>query len=156
MVRWKVFREMRFLAVFWGFSKESPFGSTISHFSDVDPPKDTLVSNLTLNFGPQHPAAHGVLRLVMELSGEMVRKCDPHIGLLHRGTEKLIEYKTYLQVCGVRGTEKLIEYKTYLQVCGASGACRQDWACFNPGLCRFAGPEAQRRRVLWGLGGNPV
>ena len=66
--------------------------------SDVDPPKDTLVSNLTLNFGPQHPAAHGVLRLVMELSGEMVRKCDPHIGLLHRGTEKLIEYKTYLQV----------------------------------------------------------
>lgn len=60
-----------------------------------------MVSNLTLNFGPQHPAAHGVLRLVMELSGEMVRKCDPHIGLLHRGTEKLIEYKTYLQVwCG--------------------------------------------------------
>lgn len=56
------------------------------------------MSNLTLNFGPQHPAAHGVLRLVMELSGEMVRKCDPHIGLLHRGTEKLIEYKTYLQV----------------------------------------------------------
>ncbi|KAF6293314.1 NADH:ubiquinone oxidoreductase core subunit S2 [Rhinolophus ferrumequinum] len=66
-------------------------------WNDVDPPKDTLVSNLTLNFGPQHPAAHGVLRLVMELSGEMVRKCDPHIGLLHRGTEKLIEYKTYLQ-----------------------------------------------------------
>lgn len=59
------------------------------------------MSNLTLNFGPQHPAAHGVLRLVMELSGEMVRKCDPHIGLLHRGTEKLIEYKTYLQVLGV-------------------------------------------------------
>lgn len=56
------------------------------------------MTNLTLNFGPQHPAAHGVLRLVMELSGEMVRKCDPHIGLLHRGTEKLIEYKTYLQV----------------------------------------------------------
>ncbi|XP_025716395.1 LOW QUALITY PROTEIN: NADH dehydrogenase [ubiquinone] iron-sulfur protein 2, mitochondrial [Callorhinus ursinus] len=66
-------------------------------WNDVDPPKDTMVTNLTLNFGPQHPAAHGVLRLVMELSGEMVRKCDPHIGLLHRGTEKLIEYKTYLQ-----------------------------------------------------------
>ncbi|XP_017716300.1 PREDICTED: NADH dehydrogenase [ubiquinone] iron-sulfur protein 2, mitochondrial [Rhinopithecus bieti] len=65
--------------------------------ADVDPPKDTMVKNMTLNFGPQHPAAHGVLRLVMELSGEMVRKCDPHIGLLHRGTEKLIEYKTYLQ-----------------------------------------------------------
>ncbi|XP_074165324.1 NADH dehydrogenase [ubiquinone] iron-sulfur protein 2, mitochondrial [Sminthopsis crassicaudata] len=66
-------------------------------WNDVDPPKDTKVANVTLNFGPQHPAAHGVLRLVMELSGEMVRKCDPHIGLLHRGTEKLIEYKTYLQ-----------------------------------------------------------
>lgn len=56
------------------------------------------VSNLTINFGPQHPAAHGVLRLVLELSGESVKKCDPHVGLLHRGTEKLIEYKTYLQV----------------------------------------------------------
>lgn len=61
------------------------------------------MSNLTLNFGPQHPAAHGVLRLVMELSGEMVRRCDPHIGLLHRGTEKLIEYKTYLQVRACQG-----------------------------------------------------
>uniref|UniRef100_A0A8C5FK13 NADH dehydrogenase [ubiquinone] iron-sulfur protein 2, mitochondrial n=1 Tax=Gadus morhua TaxID=8049 RepID=A0A8C5FK13_GADMO len=56
------------------------------------------VSNLTINFGPQHPAAHGVLRLVLELSGESVKKCDPHVGLLHRGTEKLIEYKTYLQL----------------------------------------------------------
>src|SRR3954463_8894012 len=51
----------------------------------------------TINFGPQHPAAHGVLRLVMEMDGEVVRRVDPHIGLLHRGTEKLIEYKTYLQ-----------------------------------------------------------
>ena len=51
----------------------------------------------TINFGPQHPAAHGVLRLVLELDGEVVERCDPHIGLLHRGTEKLIEYKTYLQ-----------------------------------------------------------
>jgi len=50
-----------------------------------------------LNFGPQHPAAHGVLRLVLELDGETVVRADPHIGLLHRGTEKLIEYKTYLQ-----------------------------------------------------------
>ena len=50
-----------------------------------------------LNFGPQHPAAHGVLRLVLQLEGEIVRRVDPHIGLLHRGTEKLIEYKTYLQ-----------------------------------------------------------
>src|SRR5680860_177527 len=50
-----------------------------------------------LNFGPQHPSAHGVLRLVLELSGENVNKASPHIGLLHRGTEKLIEYKTYMQ-----------------------------------------------------------
>jgi NADH-quinone oxidoreductase subunit D len=53
--------------------------------------------NFTLNFGPQHPAAHGVLRLVLELDGEVVERVDPHIGLLHRGTEKLIEAKTYLQ-----------------------------------------------------------
>lgn len=53
--------------------------------------------NFTMNFGPQHPAAHGVLRLVVELNGEIVVRCDPHIGLLHRGTEKLIEHKTYLQ-----------------------------------------------------------
>ncbi len=51
----------------------------------------------TINFGPQHPAAHGVLRLVLEMDGEIVERVDPHIGLLHRGTEKLIEYKTYLQ-----------------------------------------------------------
>ena len=55
------------------------------------------LKNFTLNFGPQHPAAHGVLRLVLEMNGEVVRRADPHIGLLHRGTEKLIEYKTYLQ-----------------------------------------------------------
>ena len=62
--------------------------------------KDQLVKQLksfTINFGPQHPAAHGVLRLVLELNGEIVERADPHIGLLHRGTEKLIEYKTYLQ-----------------------------------------------------------
>jgi len=55
------------------------------------------VRNFTINFGPQHPAAHGVLRLVLELDGEIVERVDPHIGLLHRGTEKLIEQKTYLQ-----------------------------------------------------------
>ena len=55
------------------------------------------VKNLTLNFGPQHPAAHGVLRLVLEMDGEIVERADPHIGLLHRGTEKLMENKTYLQ-----------------------------------------------------------
>ena len=55
------------------------------------------VRNFTINFGPQHPSAHGVLRLVLELDGEIVERVDPHIGLLHRGTEKLIEHKTYLQ-----------------------------------------------------------
>ncbi len=55
------------------------------------------IRNMTLNFGPQHPATHGVLRLVLELDGEIVERADPHIGLLHRGTEKLIEHKTYLQ-----------------------------------------------------------
>ena len=58
-------------------------------------PKQTKTMNL--NFGPQHPAAHGVLRLILELDGEVVEKADPHIGLLHRGTEKLIEHKTYAQ-----------------------------------------------------------
>ena len=57
----------------------------------------TKIKNLTLNFGPQHPAAHGVLRLVVNLDGEIVSKVDPHIGLLHRGTEKLMESKTYAQ-----------------------------------------------------------
>ena len=58
---------------------------------------ETKIQNYTMNFGPQHPAAHGVLRLVLEMDGEVVERADPHIGLLHRGTEKLIEYKTYLQ-----------------------------------------------------------
>ena len=65
-------------------------------------PADTLtgeqrIRNFNINFGPQHPAAHGVLRLVLELDGEIVERCDPHIGLLHRGTEKLMESRTYLQ-----------------------------------------------------------
>ena len=64
--------------------------------------EDTLggeqkIRNFNINFGPQHPAAHGVLRLVLELDGEIVERCDPHIGLLHRGTEKLMESRTYLQ-----------------------------------------------------------
>jgi NADH-quinone oxidoreductase subunit D len=61
---------------------------------------ETALRNFTINFGPQHPAAHGVLRLVLELDGEIVDRVDPHIGLLHRGTEKLIEHKTYLQAVG--------------------------------------------------------
>lgn len=58
---------------------------------------DEKIRNFNINFGPQHPAAHGVLRLVLELDGEIVKRCDPHIGLLHRGTEKLMESRTYLQ-----------------------------------------------------------
>jgi NADH-quinone oxidoreductase subunit D len=58
---------------------------------------DAQIKPFTMNFGPQHPAAHGVLRLVMEMDGEIVERADPHVGLLHRGTEKLMEYKTYIQ-----------------------------------------------------------
>ncbi len=58
---------------------------------------EITIRNYSVNFGPQHPAAHGVLRLILELNGEVIQRADPHIGLLHRGTEKLIEYKTYLQ-----------------------------------------------------------
>jgi NADH dehydrogenase I D subunit len=59
--------------------------------------KKINLKNFIMNFGPQHPAAHGVLRLILELDGEIIKRADPHIGLLHRGTEKLIEYKTYIQ-----------------------------------------------------------
>ena len=72
---------------------------TAQDTADLLPPVSpgNSIQNYMINFGPQHPAAHGVLRLVMELDGEIIERCDPHIGLLHRGTEKLIEYKTYLQ-----------------------------------------------------------
>lgn len=63
----------------------------------LDIGEETQIRPYTMNFGPQHPAAHGVLRLVLEMDGEVVERADPHIGLLHRGTEKLIEYKTYIQ-----------------------------------------------------------
>src|SRR5690606_28977515 len=68
----------------------------------LDNAKSSIIEEMddrkfTINFGPQHPAAHGVLRLVLDLDGEIVDRVDPHIGLLHRGTEKLIEYKTFLQ-----------------------------------------------------------
>ncbi len=63
----------------------------------VDIAEETQIKPYTMNFGPQHPAAHGVLRLVLEMEGEIVERADPHIGLLHRGTEKLIEHKTYTQ-----------------------------------------------------------
>ncbi len=68
-----------------------------THIADIDLAEETQIKPYTMNFGPQHPAAHGVLRLVLEMEGEIVERADPHIGLLHRGTEKLIEHKTYLQ-----------------------------------------------------------
>ena len=73
-----------------------PHGASIAPLIDHDP-TDPGSANYMINFGPQHPAAHGVLRLVMEMDGEIIERCDPHIGLLHRGTEKLCEAKTYLQ-----------------------------------------------------------
>ena len=74
-----------------------PDGPTAAGAAGDLRPGDVEIKNLNLNFGPQHPAAHGVLRLVLEMDGEIVERADPHIGLLHRGTEKLIEQKTYLQ-----------------------------------------------------------
>jgi NADH-quinone oxidoreductase subunit D len=71
-----------------------PFPKDRAHMAETD------IRNFNINFGPQHPAAHGVLRLVLELDGEVVTRVDPHVGLLHRGTEKLIEHKTYLQAIG--------------------------------------------------------
>jgi len=70
--------------------------NVLDNMEDKDTP-EMYIRNMQLNFGPQHPAAHGVLRLVLQMDGETVKRADPHIGLLHRGTEKLIEYKTYMQ-----------------------------------------------------------
>jgi NADH-quinone oxidoreductase subunit D len=68
-----------------------------SNIVGVEPVPEHQIKNFTINFGPQHPAAHGVLRLVLELDGEIVERVDPHVGLLHRGTEKFIEHKPYMQ-----------------------------------------------------------
>ena len=76
---------------------EIPTGYAALTPDDATTAGDREITNYTINFGPQHPAAHGVLRMVMELDGEIIERIDPHIGLLHRGTEKLIEHKTYLQ-----------------------------------------------------------
>jgi NADH dehydrogenase (ubiquinone) Fe-S protein 2 len=76
------------------------FGSPVDYNAVSDKsgtPDERKIRHYTVNFGPQHPAAHGVLRLILELNGEEIVRADPHVGLLHRGTEKLIEYKTYLQ-----------------------------------------------------------
>lgn len=77
----------------------SRFLTELPSFSDTagGMPREKSLENMILNFGPQHPAAHGVLRLVLKLEGEVIIKAIPHIGLLHRATEKLIEHKTYTQ-----------------------------------------------------------
>jgi NADH-quinone oxidoreductase subunit D len=78
-------------------SLTEPFDRSLANKALGGTDQDPTIKTLTMNFGPQHPAAHGVLRMVMEMDGEVIERLDPHIGLLHRGTEKLIEYKTYLQ-----------------------------------------------------------
>ena len=93
------------------------------------------VDSHTINFGPQHPAAHGVLRLILEMDGEVVTRADPHIGLLHRGTEKLIEYKTYLQA---------LPYFDRLDY--VSPMCMEHtWALAQEKLLRIEAPE----RAKW-------
>jgi NADH dehydrogenase (ubiquinone) Fe-S protein 2 len=79
-------------------SPSNPEESTHAKAAEDDEHIDNRkIRHYTVNFGPQHPAAHGVLRLILELNGEEIVRADPHVGLLHRGTEKLIEYRTYLQ-----------------------------------------------------------
>lgn len=99
------------------------------------------VPNFSVNFGPQHPAAHGVLRMILELNGEVIQRADPHIGLLHRGTEKLIEYKTYLQA---------LPYFDRLDY--VSMMCNEQ--CFSLAVEKLLGvdipPRAKAIRVLFG------
>ena len=106
----------------------------------VDAHADIDIQNYSINFGPQHPAAHGVLRMVLELDGEVIERVDPHIGLLHRGTEKLIEYKTYLQA---------VPYFDRLDY--VSPMCQEH--AFALAVERLLGAEVPERaqyiRVLW-------
>lgn len=89
----------RLIAVDPNFGHAVDADGSSASLSSGDPtdPSERKIRHYTVNFGPQHPAAHGVLRLILELNGEEIIRADPHVGLLHRGTEKLIEYKTYLQ-----------------------------------------------------------
>ncbi|ATQ67381.1 MULTISPECIES: NADH-quinone oxidoreductase subunit D [Methylosinus] len=96
---------------------------------------DQSLRNFNLNFGPQHPAAHGVLRLILELDGEVVERCDPHVGFLHRGTEKLMEARTYLQN---------VPYFDRLDYCSPMN---QEHA-FCLGIERLLGVEVPRRGQL--------
>ena len=97
----------------------------------------------TINFGPQHPAAHGVLRLVLELDGELVTRVDPHIGLLHRGTEKLMEARTYLQN---------IPYLDRLDYVAPMGAGVGLPSAITSPSRRRAGPAADTPRLPTGTG----
>jgi len=109
----------------------------------VDPmlvQSETQIQNYMINFGPQHPAAHGVLRLVMELDGELIERCDPHIGLLHRGTEKLCEYKTYLQA---------LPYMDRLDYCSPMSMEHSYVLAIEKLLRVTVPPRAQVIRVLW-------
>ena len=131
---------------------------------------ETEIKNYNLNFGPQHPAAHGVLRLVLEMDGEIIERADPHIGLLHRGTEKLIEYKSYLQAVPyfdrldyvapqnqehafANGVEKLLEIEVpprgqYLRVLFAEiGRILNH----NFNICAFAMDVGAMTPMLWGF-----
>jgi len=99
------------------------------------------LQNFTINFGPQHPAAHGVLRLILELSGEVILRADPHIGLLHRGTEKLIENKTYLQALPYFDR---LDYVSMMAQEQAYSLAIEKLANFN------VSPRAQAIRVLFG------
>ena len=85
-----------FVGPTWITSEADPKWKFPPYLKEQKPPSKTI-KNIKVNFGPQHPSAHGVLRLVLELDGEVIVSADPHIGLLHRGSEKLMEYKTYMQ-----------------------------------------------------------
>lgn len=101
---------------------------------------DTEIKSYTMNLGPQHPAAHGVLRLILEMDGEVVERADPHIGLLHRGTEKLIEHKTYLQA---------VPYFDRLDYVAPMNQEHAFALATEKLLCITAPPRAQYIRVLF-------
>ena len=109
--------------------------------SETVPTKKTFeVDSHTINFGPQHPSAHGVLRLILEMDGEVIERCDPHIGLLHRGTEKLIEYKSYMQA---------VPYFDRLDYVSPMG-CEHAFALATEKLLGIEAPErAQWIRVMF-------
>src|SRR5487761_2751340 len=89
----------------------------------------------SINFGPQHPAAHGVLRLILEMDGEVVERADPHIGLLHRGTEKLIEYKSYIQALPYFDRLDYVSPMTQEHASAPAAwrrICRPDWKTRSP------------------------